>query len=72
MRSFKVFVRYELDGKEEEFCFFTNINPLETDHQVAVPLISKGQAILSRQHGWDADRITSFKVWWTERPYKPT
>lgn len=68
VRSFKVFVRYELDGKEEEFCFFKDLNMLHTDHMVAAPLISECQAILTRNLGWDADKITSFKAWWVERP----
>lgn len=69
-RSFKVFVRYKLDGEEKEFFFFKDVNPLETDHMIATPLIAAGQSMLNRNLGWDADRLASFKVWWTERPYK--
>lgn len=70
IRSFKVFVRYELDGKEVEFFFFKNINLLETDHEVVSPLINEGRMIMNRNLGWDSDRITSFKTWWVEGPFQ--
>lgn len=67
-RSFKIFVRYELDGEEKEFFFFKDFDMRDTDHQTVGPIIDAGQSLLLTRLAWDSERVTSIKVWWTERP----